>query len=121
MIRQLVLVIVVAVTALGACSKKHDSDETKKMAGLCVEAGDVLRQDAKSASPDTFESLLSSALQACSLACDGDDQPSCKALDDHLHKVCNVMGGVCDSLCKTAHSPSLKQTSCAIAAQGSKR
>jgi hypothetical protein len=103
---------IVLALALTACSKKHD---TEKLAGLCTHATEVLARDASTASADDFQSLLSSTLQACSQACDGDDEPSCHRLDKHLTKICKVMGDVCDTLCDTAQSPSLKAGACKLA------
>lgn len=109
------LLIAAAILIATGCSKKHDDARTHKLATLCVTAGDALARDAATADTDSFESLLSSALEACSQACDGDDQPSCEHLHSHLAKVCHASSSVCESLCSSAHSPSLKQTACKLA------
>ena len=112
---RLVVPVALVLSATAACSRKHDDARTKKLATLCTQAGDMLAHDSGTADDQSFESILSSALEACSQACDGDDQASCKQLDDHLKKVCHVSSDVCGSLCTTAHSPSLKQTACKLA------
>ena len=118
MSKTLLAVVALAFTiSAAACSKKHD-DQTQRLAKLCAEAGDTLEKDADSASPEAFQSLLSSTLEACSRACDGKDEPSCKALDDHMHIVCKTMPEACDQLCTTVKSPSLKKSACEL---GSKK
>jgi len=103
--------ISVLVMALGfGCGK---SDKGKKLAGLCVEAGKMLEEEGSTADNDTFIKMIENALQACSGACDEKDEASCKALDEHLTKVCGVSPTMCDSFCTDVKSPSLKKYSCA--------
>jgi hypothetical protein len=109
-------IIIALVLALAACGKKKDTARIEKLAKLCTSASETLRRDASSASVEDFESLLGSTLEACSQACDGEDQKSCNQLDEHLHIVCKSMTGVCDSLCEKAESASLKQTACKLKA-----
>lgn len=91
------------------CGKKVD---TAKFAGLCTEATKQLQENSSKADDKTFKMMLQNALTACSTACDGEDQPSCKALDGHVNKICGVSPGMCETLCKTVTSPSLKKTTC---------
>src|SRR5262245_40372095 len=102
--------VLALIASLAACSKKKDTARIEQMAHLCSVASDTLKRDASSASVEDFESLLGSTLEACSQACDGEDQKSCNQLDEHLHVVCKSITGVCDSLCEKAESPSLKDT-----------
>ena len=108
-----ILIVLAALLALPACSKRHGN--TDKLAQLCVQAGDDLAASAGGSDTDTFESLLGTTLEACSQACDGDDQPSCQRLETHLHKLCGVSGDICTKLCGTVESPSLKQATCKLA------
>lgn len=96
-----------------ACSKK--ADQTKKLAGLCVEAGHQLETNSHGADAKTFELMLANAFEACSAACDGDDAASCKHLDDHVAKVCKVAPEICATMCKSVKSPSLKERTCKFA------
>ena len=113
--KRLLLALVLPL-AVAACSK-HDEARTKKLADLCVKAGHSLESAAaENAGADTFESLLESTIEACSQACDGDDQPSCRHLDDHLDIMCKAMPDACTQLCDGAHSDSLKKGTCARAA-----
>jgi hypothetical protein len=112
-----ITIVLLTLLAMPACSKKHGN--TDKLAQLCVQAGDDLARAASSSDNDSFESLLGTTIEACSQACDGDDQPSCTHLETHLHKLCNVAGDVCEKLCSTAQSPSLKDTSCKLATKKS--
>ena len=109
------IVAVVAVLlslSLHGCGDK-DKEKAKKLAGLCVEAGKQLADDSGKTDNDTFMLTLKNALTACSGGCDGKDDASCKELDGHLGKICGVKAGMCDSLCASAKSPSLKKYSCA--------
>ena len=108
-------VIVTVVTLLGCSGNK---EKAKKLAGLCTEASEMIGKEAGSADADTFMQMLQNALSACSSACDLKDDPSCKLLDGHLGKLCTVAPDMCDSLCGSVKSPSLKKYSCA---HGSKK
>ena len=100
--------------ALGACSKKGDDAKKQKLAGLCVQATDMLKNESKGASDDAFRQMITNGLMACSGACDAGDDPSCKTLDSHLEKLCKVSSGICGQLCETADSKSLKEGSCKL-------
>ena len=102
---------VVALAAAPACGKKKDPSESK-MAKLCVQASDQLARDAGKADADTFQMMLSNALQACSGGCDDGNQDSCKSLDSHIAKVCGVSPSMCEKLCTSVKSPSLKKSTC---------
>ncbi|MFO0590017.1 MAG: hypothetical protein U0441_20915 [Polyangiaceae bacterium] len=108
-----------AVLLLGTCGiggymykVSADEERTRTLSRLCDEATDMLREGRSGGDDETFKLMLQNALSACSSACDGQDQPSCRKLDDHLTKICGVSKGVCTSLCSTAESPSLRDTSC---------
>jgi hypothetical protein len=105
--------IALLIPLLFACHKNHE--KTEKLAKLCGDGTEMLKRDAKSASSDDFISILSSTLQACSQACDGDDAPSCKQLGEHLSITCKSMPDMCQTLCTEAKSTSLREQSCELA------
>lgn len=105
-------VIVASLAFVVACGGKKDDEKRAKLADLCVKAGDQLKQDSSNADNDTFEQMLTNALMACSSACDLSDQPSCKALNDHVAKICGVSPDMCKQLCTTVKSDSLKKATC---------
>jgi hypothetical protein len=109
-IRPLLIPLLLA-TSLFACS---DKEKENRLAKLCVETTDHLRRDSGTADAETFQMMLSNALQACSGGCDLGDDASCKSLDGHIAKICKVSAGVCTSLCETVESKSLKKASCAF-------
>lgn len=96
-----------------ACSGKKD--QAKKLAGLCKEATSQLETQSQQADDETLRLMLQNALTACSSACDQNDDPSCKALDSHLDKICGVNADMCAKLCAGVKSPSLKKGTCARA------
>jgi hypothetical protein len=106
------LVVFGSVIGVGVYFYKQSEERarTEKLARLCVEAGDMLREGRGSG--DTFKLMLENALEACSGACDGQDSSSCRELDGHLTKICGVSPSICSSLCTKAESPSLRETSC---------
>lgn len=107
----LTLLALSSLLALPACGKGNEKQ--KKLAALCTSATEMLEKDTGSADTDTFMQMLQNALSACSGACDEKDDPSCKKLDEHLTKLCSVSIDMCDSLCGSVKSPSLKKYSCA--------
>ena len=107
-----ILVVLGGVIGLGVYmyNENAERERTETLARLCTEATEMLHE--KSGSDATFKLKLQNALQACSGACDGKDASSCRQLDDHLTKICGVSASICSSLCSTANSPSLRETSC---------
>ena len=101
------------VLAFTACGKKGDDSaaKTKEFAGFCAEADKQLK-DTASADDETFKMQMSNMMKACSTACNGKDDASCKILDEGLGKICGVSVTVCDRLCDSA-TDSLKTAACA--------
>jgi hypothetical protein len=89
----------------------------EKQAELCADSTKTLGEVAKSGDSDTFVQLVQIVLSSCSTACDGNDEPSCKRLDDAIGPLCRASSGMCSSLCTKVESPSLKKASCAQAAK----
>lgn len=107
------IIVAFACLALLACGKEKD-EKGAKLAELCVEATKQL-ENAGDADGETFMQMLQNALMACSGGCDAKDDASCKSLESHLGKICGVSASVCQSLCDTAKSPSLKKYACGAA------
>ena len=105
------LLTLLALATAPACGKKKDPAESK-MAKLCVEATNQLKSDAGKADAETFQMMLSNALQACSGGCDDGNQDACKSLDSHISKLCGVSASMCEQLCTSVKSPSLKKATC---------
>jgi hypothetical protein len=108
MLKTLRLVPLLLVLAAG-CSQTNPED--RKLAKLCVEATSQL-QNSRSENPETFKLQLSNALEACSGGCDDGNKGACQSLDSHVAKICGVSAGVCESLCSSVKSPSLKKATC---------
>lgn len=107
--RNLILAAMVAMFALAGCGD-DTAAKGKKLGALCVEAGNQLA--AGGADDETFQLQLQNALTACSGACDAKDDASCKALNEHVNKICGVSDGMCKGLCEAVKSPSLKKATC---------
>lgn len=90
----------------------YQQQQTEKVVRACKIGTDGLNQDSSSSDPDSFTNLLSLTVDACSRACDREDETSCASLDEHLDKVCGVNQGICKKLCTTADSPSLQKAAC---------
>jgi hypothetical protein len=96
-VNKLAIVVAMLVAAAG-CSDKAKQKPPSKMPGLCVE-GSRLLVDGKDLDTETYQGVLNNTLDACSQACDEEDDSSCQKLDKHLATLCGVSVRVCDSLC----------------------
>lgn len=113
--KTLSILLLSCVALLGACSKNKDSEQAQRLGALCTQATDDLKRDAQVADMKTFQMMVSNALLACSGGCDAGDDPSCKALDGHVEKLCKVSASMCTELCKTSEGKSLKDATCRLA------
>jgi hypothetical protein len=105
----LALAFITAAAVMLGCSDKAPTKPPSKMPALCVEGSSLL---AEKLDTETYRGVLNNTLDACSQACDAQDQPSCERLDKHLALLCDVSKKVCDSLCADATPGSLTTTAC---------
>lgn len=111
--KKLLLVATIALSAFtfGACKKGGGGEDKAKFAALCAEADKQIKEGAAS-DDETFRMQMGNVMKACSMGCDAKDDASCGILDKFYEKTCGVSVSVCDSLCESATSPSLKKYAC---------
>ena len=97
--------------ALAACSSKTDA-KGKRMAEMCVESSNLLKNEASGVDPSTFRLMVKNVLNSCSQACDAGQSASCTLLDEHIGILCNKAKGPCQVLCDTG-TGTLKGRACA--------